>query len=134
MEVLATPATSQAGVQTAPQTGAIDKILAEGHVVVVQGTRTATAGEAEITPGSGEVVLTQNPQVVDSLDGTQATGERMVLKRGERKAFIEGSTTGETGMPEQRPTLILPPMNFDNFGKFGDKQQTPPSSSPPAQP
>jgi lipopolysaccharide export system protein LptA len=129
MEVLATPAHAAGNTTVAtatPESGAIDRILAEGHVVITQGTRRATAGQAEITPGAGEVVLTENPLVVDSADGTQAIGARMVLKRGERKAFIEGPEA-TPGQPAQRPTLILPPMNFDNFGKPDDKQASPSS-------
>jgi hypothetical protein len=73
-----------------------------------------------------------NPVVLDSADGTQATGDRIVLKRGERKAYImpmetpEPTTNPENAMtPHARPTVILPPMNFDNFKKPADKAGTP---------
>ena len=132
MHVLAAPPkkTPGAGNTTASGPAQLEKIVLTDNVRVVQGTRTATAGEAEIFPDAGDVVLTQQPRVVDSADGTQVIGDRLVLKRGERRAFVYGPETA-TGAPAQRPTVILPGLNFDNFGKAGDKLRPEPTQPPP---
>jgi len=129
MHVFAAPQKSGQGTGNTTTSGpaGIETIVCTDQVRVVQGTRTATAGEAEIFPDTGEVVLTQQPLVVDSANGTQATGDRLVLKRGEREAFVEGAPATAT-TPATRPTVIIPGINFDNFGKSGNKQPTEPAS------
>jgi lipopolysaccharide export system protein LptA len=133
MHVLAAPPKSSpgAGNTTTGGPAGIEKIVCTDQVRVVQGTRTATAGEAEIFPDTGDVVLTQQPLVVDSANGTQASGDRLVLKRGQREAFVEGAPATATA-PATRPTAILPAFNFDNFEKAGDKQ--PPEPTQPTSP
>ncbi|MDO8541265.1 MAG: LptA/OstA family protein [Opitutaceae bacterium] len=90
-------------------------LVATGAVRIVQGDREALCGRAEVFPGEDKVVLTQNPRV-RMIDGSyEATGPRMILERGERRAVIEGS-------PEQRPTITLPPLKDLGYDKDPKKK------------
>lgn len=95
--------------------GAITSILLQGNVVIEQAGRQATAGQAEIFPGEGRVILTDNPVVVDS-EG-RVTGYRMELLQGERKARVYGAP--DSG---ERPRVTLPAIQDLGY-------QNPPSSS-----
>ena len=63
--------------------GAIEKITALGSVEIHQAGRSAYAGRAEVTPGEGIVVLSENPRVID--DEVAVEGYQFVLHRGEKK-------------------------------------------------
>lgn len=105
LEVISRPDTAGAdGV------GRIALIVATGDVVIQQTERTATAGRADIEPGADRLVLSENPRVVDKESGAVATGHRLILNRGSRRATIEGSgtTPGTASDPSRRPTIILP--------------------------
>src|SRR5687767_7087073 len=63
-------------------------LVAQGTVHIVQTDREATCDRAEVFPGEDKVVLTGNPKV-RSIDGQyEASGPKMVLHRGERRAQI----------------------------------------------
>ena len=67
-------------------------------------------------PGEDKVVLTGNP-VVRSLDGQyQATGPKMILHRGERRAQIVGE-------PGERPRISLPPLKDLGYEKEKEKKK-----------
>jgi lipopolysaccharide export system protein LptA len=68
-------------------------MLATGRVKIVQGDRIATCGRAEVFPGEDRVVLTENPVVELVTEHDIASGPRMVLYRGQRRAIIEGTPT-----------------------------------------
>lgn len=91
-------------------------LLATGHVRIVQGDRVATCGRAEVFPGEDRVVLTEQPVVSIPGEGYTATGPRMVLYRGQRRAVIEGT-------PGQPSHISLPPIKDLGFPsqKAGDK-------------
>ncbi len=106
---------------TVGEIGAISSILLQGNVVIEQAGRRATSGQAEIFPGSGRVVLTDNPVVVDS-EG-RVTGHRMELLQGERRARVFGDpTSGE------RPRVTLPAMQ--DLGYQNPPAQTTPNNTP----
>lgn len=107
----------------------VERIVAQGNVRIVQATRIATAGRAEILPGPGTVTLSEEPRVTDSAEGSSAEGAELVLRRGQRTAYIEGAPPGSS-MPTERPTVILPPMNFDNIFKAGNNTTPAPAPSP----
>ncbi len=71
--------------------GKFKYLLATGHVRIVQGDRVATCGRAEVFPGEDRIVLTESPVVSIKSEGYEATGPRMVLYRGQRRAVIEGT-------------------------------------------
>jgi len=92
--------------------GSFKYLLATGHVVIVQGDRVATCGRAEVFPGEDRIVLTENPVVRIESEGYTASGPRMVLYRGQRRAVIEG-------LPNQRTHISLPAIK--DLGFPGDK-------------
>jgi lipopolysaccharide export system protein LptA len=102
-------------------------LIATGAVRIVQSDREATCERAEVFPDEDRVVLTGNP-IVRSLDGQyQASGPKMVLHRGERRAQI----IGEAG---ERPRISLPPLKDLGYEKELPRKKTgqpaPPASGP----
>lgn len=59
-------------------------ILATGKVRVLQADREATCERAEIFPREDKVVLSQGPVLIDRDSGAVATGEPIILWRGQR--------------------------------------------------
>ncbi|MFP6900931.1 MAG: LptA/OstA family protein [Opitutales bacterium] len=95
--------------------GSISKILATGRVRIEQKERSAVAGKATIDVLAGTIVLEENPVVFD--DRGKATGHKIILYRGQRRAEVQGKP-GET-----RAKVTLPPLrDLDVFGK--DANQT----------
>jgi lipopolysaccharide export system protein LptA len=100
-------------------------LIATGNVRIVQNDREAICERAEVFPGEDKVVLTGNPRV-RSLDGDyEASGPRMELLRGERRARI----IQEDG---QRPRITLPPLK--DLGYEKEKPKTPPNAESSAEP
>jgi lipopolysaccharide export system protein LptA len=83
-------------------------LLATGTVRIVQGDRVATCGRAEVFPGEDRIVLTENPVVRIESEHYEASGPRMVLYRGQRRAVIEGT-------PNQRTHISLPAIKDLGF-------------------
>ena len=101
-------------------------LVATGHVRLLQNDREATCERAEILPGDDQVVLTGNPKI-RSLDGQyQASGDKMTLYRGQRRAVIDSGGDG-------RPTFTLPPLQDLGYEKEQAKKK-PAASAPPATP
>jgi lipopolysaccharide export system protein LptA len=97
-------------------------LVANGNVRIVQNDREATCDRAEVFPGEDKVVLTGNPKV-RSLDGQyEASGPKMVLHRGERRAQIisEG---------DARPRISLPPLKDLGYEKETEKKKKRPEST-----
>ncbi len=90
--------------------GNFKSLVATGNVRIVQGDREATCGRAEVFPSENRIVLSESP-VVRSLDNEYvATGPRLVLYRGERRAVIEGQ-------PDERARITLPPLKDLGFNE-----------------
>lgn len=88
--------------------GNFKSLVATGKVRILQGDREATCGRAEVFPGENRIVLSESP-VVRSLDDEYiATGPRLVLYRGERRAVIEGT-------PDAPARITLPPIKDLGF-------------------
>jgi len=101
--------------------GNFKSLVATGNVRIVQGDREATCGRAEVFPGEDRIVLSETP-VVRSLDNEYvATGPRLVLYRGERRAVIEGQ-------PDERARITLPPLK-----DLGFEEEPAPPAVPPQQ-
>jgi lipopolysaccharide export system protein LptA len=103
--------------------GYFKSLIATGHVKIIQGDREATCGRAEIFPGEDRVVLSESPTVRSTNDQYVATGPRMILFRGERRAVIEP----EAGVGGR---FTLPTIKDLGFSK--DKPADKPA--PPSQP
>jgi lipopolysaccharide export system protein LptA len=96
-------------------------LLATGHVRIVQGDRVATCGRAEVFPGDNRIVLTENPVVTIESEHYEASGPRMVLYRGQRRAVIEGT-------PGERSHILLPAIK--DLGFPAEKPAAPLEGSP----
>lgn len=100
-------------------------LLATGHVRIVQGDRVATCGRAEVFPGEDRIVLTENPVVRIESEHYEASGPRMVMYRGQRRAVIEGT-------PSHPSHVLLP--GIKDLGFPAEKPTPPPDSAPQGQP
>jgi lipopolysaccharide export system protein LptA len=85
-------------------------LVATGKVRIVQGDREATCEHAEVLPGEDRITLTGQPTVIDHGNNTTATGEPLILYRGQRR--IDGTNV----------RIVLPPLRNLGF----DKSQPPP--------
>jgi lipopolysaccharide export system protein LptA len=86
-------------------------LVATGRVRIVQGDREATCERAEVLPGEDRITLTGRPMVVDHGNNTTATGEPLILYRGDRR--IRGTNV----------RITLPPLKDLGF----DRRQPPPA-------
>ena len=100
-------------------------LIAEGHVQILQSDREATCGRAEVLPDDDKIILTDHPVIKDLANGATATGPKMVLYRGERRAVIEGA--------ESAPTRITLPAIKD-LGFDQEKKPAPAAVPSPKQP
>jgi len=107
--------------------GHFKSLLAEGHVFLVQSGREAACGRAEVLPDDDKIILTDRPVVKDLSNGATATGPRMVLYRGERRAVIEG--TDDSGS-----RIVLPAVKDLGFDKEKGKNPAPPAAEAPQKP
>ena len=80
-------------------------LVATGSVRIVQGDREATCEHAEVLPGEDRITLTGHPVVTDHGNNSTATGEPLVLYRGERR--ITGRNV----------RIVLPPLRDLGFDK-----------------
>jgi len=83
-------------------------LLATGNVKIIQADRVATCGRAEVFPGENRIVLTESPVVKIESEHYVASGPRMVLYRGQRRAVIEGT-------PTERSHILLPAIKNLGF-------------------
>jgi len=92
-------------------------ILATGNVRIVQGDRETTSQRAEVFPREDKVVLSGSPVVIDHSTGIVATGEPIILLRGQRTLYgenvkITGPTIGDLGADAGArtvPAVTMPP-------------------------
>jgi lipopolysaccharide export system protein LptA len=102
-------------------------LVARGNVHIVQSDREATCERAEVFPGDDKVVLSGSPKV-RSVDGQyQASGPKMILHRGERRAEI----VGDGG---ERPRLTLPALKDLGYEKEKPKAPKAGATAPAAPP
>jgi lipopolysaccharide export system protein LptA len=102
-------------------------LVATGNVRIVQSDREATCERAEVFPDDDKVVLTGNPKVRSTDGQYQASGPKMVLHRGERRAQI----IAEGG---ERPRISLPPLKdlgYEKEKKKAPSKGTPEAGTPP---
>ena len=104
--------------------GYFKSLVATGRVRIVQGDREATCGRAEVFPNEDRIVLSEEPVVRSFDDHYIATGPRLLLYRGQRRAVIEGNN-------ENRARITLPAIK--DLG-FEEKKNLAPETPPAAQP
>ncbi len=93
---------------TIPAVEKFKTLVATGNVHIVQGDREVTCGKAEVFPGEDRVVLTEKPVVIDNDGPYVATGDRIVLLRGERRIFgdnirLQGPAIRDLGFEKEKP-------------------------------
>ncbi len=93
---------------TLPAVEKFKTLVATGNVHIVQGEREVTCGKAEVFPGEDRVVLTEKPVVIDNDGPYVATGDRIVLLRGERRIFgdnirLQGPPIRDLGFEKDKP-------------------------------
>jgi len=94
-----TRSSSDTPVGLATEPGQIERIVAEGDVVIHMDQRRAEAGRATFFPDERRVVLEDSPRLIDP-QGT-VTGHRVTLLEGERQVIVEGAE----GQPSR---VVLP--------------------------
>ncbi len=82
-------ASLKGGVQGMAQGGDLEKIEAEGHVVITQGDRTVTGDSAVFYQDRQEVVITGNTTLKEGSNVIQ--GEKVVVYLAENRAVIDGA-------------------------------------------
>lgn len=97
-------------------------LIATGNVHIVQSDREATCERAEVFPGDDKVVLSGNPKVRSTDGQYQASGPKMELLRGERRARI----LSEAG---ERPRISLPPLKDLGYEKEKEKKKKEPGKA-----
>ncbi|MFI5357984.1 MAG: LptA/OstA family protein [Opitutales bacterium] len=104
--------------------GYFKSLVATGHVRIVQGDREATCGRAEVFPGQDRIVLSDEPVVRSRDDQYVASGPRLVLYRGQRRAVIEGTTDA----PAKITLPAIKDLGFE--GETTADGKTPPAKQP----
>lgn len=100
---------------TIPAVEKFKTLVATGNVHIVQGNREVTCGKAEVFPGEDRVVLTEKPVVIDNDGPYVATGDRIVLLRGERRIFgdnirLQGPAIRDLGFEKDKPVQAPAPL------------------------
>lgn len=98
--------------------GALEKfktLVATGNVHIIQGDREVTCGRAEIFPGEDSIVLTEKPVVIDLSGPFTATGDKITIKRGERRIFgdnirFQGPPIKDLGFEKDKPVQAPAPL------------------------
>jgi lipopolysaccharide export system protein LptA len=105
------------------------RILATGHVVILQAGRKATAETLEVLPQEDKIILSGNPVVTDT-QGT-AAGDRITLLRGDQRLYIDNPRIEMRSLPN-----LGFPQNPDNAPEPepGAEPQPETTTEPPAQP
>jgi lipopolysaccharide export system protein LptA len=78
-------------------------LLATGNVYIVSAEREAACGRAEVLPNEEKITLTENPVVTDRANGTVATGDELVMLKGQEKV------TGK------QVRIVMPPVKDIGF-------------------
>ncbi len=94
--------------------GGIQRIIAKGHVVILQAGRRAEAGIAEIFPIEGKLVLKDSPRVLDGQG--EVRGWRITFLKDDKQALVEIDPKNH----ENRPTLRLselPDLGFQSVSE-----------------
>ena len=92
-------------------------LIATGRVRIIQGEREAACERAEVLPGEDRITLSGRPTVIDHGSNFAATGEPLILYRGDRR--VHGSNV----------RIVLPPLKDLGFDKNQPAVSTP---NPPA--
>lgn len=87
--------------------GAIESIVAIGHVRIQQGGREARAGHAMMDPRAGILILTEEPSIIDG--ETTVIGKEIILDKNKNVRVKEGKTILSGDLPEFNFNREAPP-------------------------
>ncbi len=87
--------------------GAIESIVAIGHVRIQQGGREARAGHAVMDPKAGILILTEDPSIIDG--ETTVIGKEIILDKNKNVRVKEGKTILAGDLPEFNFNRDTPP-------------------------
>ncbi|MEY4940445.1 MAG: hypothetical protein RIQ93_2180 [Verrucomicrobiota bacterium] len=74
---------------TLPTLDKFKYLLATGRVNIVQGTREANCGRAEVFPRDDKIVLTESPIVIDHANDARVDGAKITMLRGQQRVLVE---------------------------------------------
>jgi lipopolysaccharide export system protein LptA len=93
MDLFLVAQSAAGGAAAAPDTSRLDRIVAEGKVVIKQPARRATGERLEYTPGQDKFVLSGgSPSIFDAEHG-KITGDSLTLFRADDRVLVEGTVT-----------------------------------------
>ena len=96
MDVLLLPRTQASTNQSLAGEGRLDKIVADGNVVIQQPTRRATGGKLVYTSAEDKFVLTGgSPSIFDAEHG-QITGDSLTFYKRDDRVLVKGRKTSPT--------------------------------------
>jgi lipopolysaccharide export system protein LptA len=111
---------------TLPTLDKFKYLLATGRVNIVQGSREASCGRAEVFPREDKIVLTEDPVVVDHANGARVDGAKITMLRGQQRVLVdkpkfEGPPIKNLGFEPKDPAPAAPAPG----------RAAPPTSTPP---
>lgn len=92
--------------------GAVEEIVAKGHVTIHQAGRSAYAGLAEVDPVRGTVTLSESPRIVDG--EVEVEGYQFVLHKGEKRFESVPDPNAPVGEPSRSVVRLgaMPDLGF----------------------
>lgn len=93
--------------------GVIEKLYAQGSVILKQPARICRSEELFWNHDNGEILLEGNASVMDSQWG-KAEGEKIILRKEDGRAEVVGGESGRSKLSIS--DLVLPPINFPKVG------------------
>jgi len=84
--------------------GAIESILAEGHVVIEQAGRKATAGRAEVNPVKGTVTLSKHPKIIDN--DVEVEGYQFVIHTADKRVETIADPNASPDQPSRSKVTL----------------------------
>ena len=90
--------------------GSIESVTARGSVVIEQAGRRAYCGRADFDPRADQVILSENPKVVDA--EAEVRGWKIVIHTGKRQVEVLSNPDAE--LPQRATVLLdaLPDFGF----------------------
>ena len=96
MNVFLRPRTEAASGATTGSPGQIDRIHAQGNVVVVQPARRATGDRLDYTAADDKFVMTGGPPSIFDAEHGKVTGDSLTFFRRDDRVLVEGRETSPT--------------------------------------
>ena len=96
MNVFLRPRSQSANGSAAGTPGQIDRINAQGSIVIVQPSRRATGDRLDYTAADDKFVLTGGPPSIFDAEHGKITGDSLTFFRSDDRVLVEGRETSPT--------------------------------------